>query len=113
MATWKLSKSDVILLMAAMAPFMKSATLSGLCSSRWLLMLIVEHNSLLHTHEDAPQLNLQRCHLRLHVIFDVELVGFFGKCGGLQIVVEDDIDVRDCAFFCAFIHLLSRGIGSN
>lgn len=40
MATWKLSKSDVILLMAAMAPFMKSATRSGLCSSRWLLMLI-------------------------------------------------------------------------
>lgn len=46
MATWKLSKSDVILLMAAMAPFMKSATRSGLCSSRRLLMLFVRTEQL-------------------------------------------------------------------
>lgn len=49
MATTKLSKSDVIRLMAATAPFIKSATLSGLCSSRWVLMLSVQTEPVLRT----------------------------------------------------------------
>lgn len=56
---------------------------------------------------------LQRPHLRLHVIFDVDLVGFFGEHGRLEVVVEDDVDVCDGAFFRALIQDLSRGIGSN
>lgn len=61
----------------------------------------------------SPHNRHQRPHLRLHVIFDVDLVGFFGELGWLEVVVEDDVDVCDGAFFRALLQLLSRGIGSN
>lgn len=119
MATWKLSKSDVILLMAFTAPFIKSANLSGLCSSRCALMLTVQTkqrrvtNSPPKKKTPRAQSNVQRGHLRLHVVLDVELVGFFGESGWLQVVIEDDVDVRDGAFFRALVHLLGGRVGPD
>lgn len=52
-------------------------------------------------------------HLRLHVVFDVELVGFLGEGGRLEVVVEDDVDVCDGAFFRALLRVLGGGVGSD
>ena len=53
-------------------------------------------------------------HLRLHIIFDVLLVGFLCEAGFLQVMVHDNIDTSDyCAFGTFALGPFSGGISTN